>query len=459
MVELAHRRLDPVGEGVHSRWQEQVNEFCVDEIALALHATRRTAGVMLSFATDLDELPATRSALWEGRIDQGRARVLVNGLAGQPATTARAVEAAVLPEAGELTSGQLRVAVSKALAHVRAAALDRRRTKAQAERRLQLWPDPASGTGTIHAAGLEGADALAVWSACDAWARARGADDPRGMDARRADALVALVCGHPALGAPASDVPAGSRDATSGAGGAFRRQVRLELAITLDALTGKSLTPAWLSSHGWITPAHARALIRDAETTTAVAVTDPTTGALLTLGPDQTSPLPLTDLPHDPEPGDDGKDPDPDDDRPPDDDRGGPGGGPPDRGGGGGGGSTGGGDSPSGGGGADADDGPGGEWFEDPGPYVIPAAMARLVRARDRVCRFPGCRVPASRCDIDHTRAWPGGPTHPRNLACLCRTHHRLKQSRRWRVARHGPEGLTWTTPTGHTRTRAPTRR
>ena len=96
---------------------------------------------------------------------------------------------------------------------------------------------------------------------------------------------------------------------------------------------------------------------------------------------------------------------------------------------------------------------------EDPGPYRIPAAMARLVRARDRVCRFPGCRVPASRCDIDHTRAWPHGPTHPRNLACLCRTHHRLKQSRRWRLTREPDAVLTWTTPTGHTRARPPTRR
>ena len=63
IVELAHRRLDPVGPGVHSRWQEQVNEFCVDEIALALHATRRAADGLLSFAVGLDELPRTRPAL------------------------------------------------------------------------------------------------------------------------------------------------------------------------------------------------------------------------------------------------------------------------------------------------------------------------------------------------------------------------------------------------------------
>ena len=193
-------------------------------------------------------------------IDQGRARVLVDGLAGQPAALARAVEAHVLPEASEQTSGQLRVALGKALARVGADALARRRKKAKAGRRLELWPDPATGTGAIHADGLDGADALAVWSACDAWARDRGAADERGMDARRADALVALVCGHPALGAPTSDVP--SRDGDGGAGGGFRRRIALQLEISLDALTGRTLAPAWLSSHGWITPAHARALIR-----------------------------------------------------------------------------------------------------------------------------------------------------------------------------------------------------
>ena len=38
-----------------------------------------------------------------------------------------------------------------------------------------------------------------------------------------------------------------------------------------------------------------------------------------------------------------------------------------------------------------------------------PTACDRFVRARDRRCRFPGCRAAAIRCDLDHTTRWPAG--------------------------------------------------
>ena len=50
---------------------------------------------------------------------------------------------------------------------------------------------------------------------------------------------------------------------------------------------------------------------------------------------------------------------------------------------------------------------------------------AEFVRTRDLTCRFPGCHAPAEFCDIDHVIPWPVGPTHPSNLICLCRKHHR----------------------------------
>ncbi|POX67496.1 HNH endonuclease [Microbacterium sp. Ru50] len=54
--------------------------------------------------------------------------------------------------------------------------------------------------------------------------------------------------------------------------------------------------------------------------------------------------------------------------------------------------------------------------------YRPTAAMARLLRARDRHCRFPGCRQPAIRCELDHTiAASDGGATHVCNLANLCK--------------------------------------
>jgi hypothetical protein len=57
--------------------------------------------------------------------------------------------------------------------------------------------------------------------------------------------------------------------------------------------------------------------------------------------------------------------------------------------------------------------------------YVPSPALADFVRSRDLTCRFPGCDVPADRCDIDHTIPYPAGPTQASNLKCLCRKNHK----------------------------------
>ena len=76
--------------------------------------------------------------------------------------------------------------------------------------------------------------------------------------------------------------------------------------------------------------------------------------------------------------------------------------------------------------------------------------MKRLLAARDLHCRAPGCRVPASRCDIDHTiDAAHGGPTSTANLAHLCRGHHTLKHHSDWTVSQQGNGEMRWTSPTG----------
>jgi hypothetical protein len=67
--------------------------------------------------------------------------------------------------------------------------------------------------------------------------------------------------------------------------------------------------------------------------------------------------------------------------------------------------------------------------------YTPPAAVARLVRAREPYCRFPGCRQPAPRCDLDHAIPWPRGATVPENLGPLCRRHHGLKTHLGWQLA------------------------
>jgi len=88
----------------------------------------------------------------------------------------------------------------------------------------------------------------------------------------------------------------------------------------------------------------------------------------------------------------------------------------------------------------------------DPVTYRPTAETARHVVARDGVCMFPSCRMPAHRCDLDHVRPFSaGGATVPENLVPLCRRHHLLKHRSRWAVERTARTGVvTWTAPSGH---------
>jgi hypothetical protein len=82
--------------------------------------------------------------------------------------------------------------------------------------------------------------------------------------------------------------------------------------------------------------------------------------------------------------------------------------------------------------------------------YRPSAPLRRLVEARDRCCRFPGCQRPATHCDIDHCiDAHDGGPTSRCNLHSLCRKHHNLKTSKAWGVTLHPDGSETWISPFG----------
>jgi len=409
---------EPVGGG-------NISEWCVDELATALRATTTRAGQLLRFALGLADLSATYAMLRDGLIDKSRASVVTLGVEGLSPHVAHAVERAVLPGAVESTAGQLRAAVGRAVADADPEGIRRRNRVERAGRRVAIYPDPTSGTAAVTAQGLDATDARAVWESLDAIAHAAdGTGDPRTLDARRADALVALLTGHDPLPdwttPPTSNpdwsatyepriggLPTGVLPTRCGTHRADpRRSVALQVVATPAALVGEDgAQPAWLAGHGWLTPTHARALLAHAAIHPTLATVDQDTGALLavhTVG----RPGPARDP------------------------------------------------SPTGTGTSAYVDPP-----RSPG-YRPPADLAQLVHARDLICRFPGCRHPARRCDLDHFDPWPVGPTSRTNLWTLCRRHHRLKHSGAWTVravTSAGTDGpVTWQSPAGRTLTSTP---
>jgi hypothetical protein len=82
--------------------------------------------------------------------------------------------------------------------------------------------------------------------------------------------------------------------------------------------------------------------------------------------------------------------------------------------------------------------------------YEPPQALIDFLLARDRTCRFPGCRAPARSGDLDHAQSWEsGGETSAQNLGALCRRHHRLKTHGGWQLKSESDGSCLWTSPHG----------
>ena len=80
---------------------------------------------------------------------------------------------------------------------------------------------------------------------------------------------------------------------------------------------------------------------------------------------------------------------------------------------------------------------------------VIPPAMRRALKARDKHCRFPGC---THRHFIDghHLRHWSdGGETSLDNLVQLCRHHHRLVHEGGFACRKNEVNKIEFRTPGG----------
>lgn len=82
--------------------------------------------------------------------------------------------------------------------------------------------------------------------------------------------------------------------------------------------------------------------------------------------------------------------------------------------------------------------------------YVPPQVLVDFLLARDRTCRFPGCRRSGALADIDHAQSWEtGGQTNPANLGLLCRRHHRMKTHGGWNLESNTDGSCLWSSPKG----------
>jgi hypothetical protein len=455
-------------------------EHADDEIAVALTLTRRSAGRLLDLALELDRLPLTRAALAKGLIDERRAEVIAEELAGLDDAHAAAVEKLIIGKAPGLTTGQLRALVRRAVLSADPKAARRRKEKALRDARVEMFPETA-GTAALAGRDLPPAAVLAADQHLTALAQAmKAAGQPGTLDILRAWAYLHLLSGKPAatllhtaedttapgglgrqppvgtgLQGASSGPDAGTHfPAAPGPGGDWPDpgapgrgpdgipgpaglRGTVNLTMPLSAWLGWTETPGDVPGYGPVDADDSRALAGQLARTQGnrwcVTLTDPSghpvahacarhgPGGKASRGGPGDKAGPATRVP-------------------------GPGGGP----------AT-----------------PVPDWLRgltfttlqttgcthprESRGYQPSRRLRHLIEVRNPACTGPGCRRPATRCDLDHITPYDrGGRTCECNLHPACRHNHHTKQVPGWTVTSPAPGTLTWTTPGNRTHTTTP---
>jgi hypothetical protein len=409
------------------------------QVAARLCVTGRAADLLVDLAAGLGELPEVADALADGRVDERRARVLVDAVADVPRQDRRGLVAPLVGTraapgpACRVTGPRLRDRVRRVVAAHDPIGAHRRRERVRGTRCVQF--EPAGDAMAYLTALLPAGDAARVRAYLDALSvpTHRAPGEARSLDQVRADTLVALLTGSRPVFADGTGTPSES-DQLRGAGGAVA-------GARMSAHAGE---PGSAAVAGW-TPPSVRTVVHVAVAASTLLGVDDAPGDLAGFGP--VAAELARELAS----------------------AGGPGGG-------------------------DV------TWqriLTDPVTGVATDVSRRtyrpgvvlgdLVRTRDATCTFPGCRVPATRCDLDHVEPFdhhqasagrdvrgndvrgnhrsdgrgndsrgaagsgPPGQTRADNLHPVCRRHHNLKTHHGGATTRDPVTGtVTWTTPSGH---------
>ncbi len=416
-----------------------------DEVAIALTLTRRSAGRLLELALGLDRLPLTRAALAAGLIDERRAEVITGEVAGLDDAHAAAVEKLIIGRAPGLTSGQLRALVRRAVLAADPGAARRRKEQALKDARVELFPE-TSGTAALAGRDLPPAAVLAADKHLTALAQAmKAAGQPGTLDILRAWAYLHLLSGQPAAtlipattpgtgtgtpgtGAPGDGTPGGAGGGLPGGPAPSGLRGSVNLTMPLSAWLGWTQAPGDVPGFGPVDAEDSRTLaglLARPGNQWCLSLTDPAghpvAHACARHGPPDPAGPPRT-------PGSTGPH-----------GRASPGAGP-------------------------GPPVPG--WLRGLRFTTLPAtgcthtrrsrgyqpspALRHLTQIRNPTCTAPGCRRPATRCDLDHTTPYHhGGLTCLCNIGPACRHDHHCKQTPGWTLTQPAPGYFTWTTP-GH---------
>ncbi|MFB9906423.1 HNH endonuclease signature motif containing protein [Allokutzneria oryzae] len=227
-------------------------------VGALLSISSRKASTLICHAETLASRPAVLAALEEGRIDQGKALLIVDQLEPLTAVQAEIVEAVLIEYARTHHYSRIRQRAQRLIAKVDPEAAARRHEEKKRTRRVEkLNLDDAMCALRFQFTAVQGA---LVWDRIDRIAR--GLDDERTMDQRRADVAFDLLMGKE-TGAPQGEV---------------------KVLVTLPATTlmGMDQEPGMLAGYGPIPADVARDIA--AGGTWKRILTDPVTGVAVDVG-------------------------------------------------------------------------------------------------------------------------------------------------------------------------------
>jgi hypothetical protein len=426
-----------------------LNEYTSDELAMVLCMTMNTACKRLDLALDLTQrLPATLAAMDTGDLDLPRAQAIADATRRITPELAQAIEDELLPDAISLNPAQLRRAAAKAVQRADPAGAEQRHQDRRLDRCVEIVP-ATEGMAELYAC-LPAEDATRIKVRLDAYAQAQPKSDHRTVDQRRADIFTDLLLTRTAgtinaivhVTAPTTMLTTAARAGLTPTRGVTRTAPAGKASSAAAAKAGTPATPVGsatptnaatplATSAGSATPADGAIPVGSAIPAGSApagagsrvrggGTGQPRTSRTHTTTRAEVTPI-ASDL---------------------------------------------GGVAELAGYGVITDsqaralaahDATWRRLLTDPHSgmltdygrhtYTPPVALADFVRARDQYCVFPGCNVPATKCDLDHRVPFPKGATSADNLAAICRHHHRMKHRAGWTVRRRADGTHIWISP------------